>query len=92
MIQHMLSTSDNPFNPFTDYSEWLAWDTRAGYHTLGLQARVVVFPYEGSVEDQNIAIEYGLQDLMEELGEIQTAEGKPLYILVPDPDGVPTPA
>jgi hypothetical protein len=92
MIQHMLSTSDNPFNPFTQFSEWLAWDTRAGYHSLGLQARVVVFPYEGSTEDQNLAIEYGLQDLMAELGDITTVEGKPLYILVPEPEGAPASA
>lgn len=89
MVRHMLSTSDNPFNPFTQYEEWNAWDLRAGYHTLGLQARLVQFPYEGSESDQSLAIEYGLQDLMAELGEIKNVDGDPLYILVPDPQEDP---
>jgi hypothetical protein len=92
MVDHMLSTSDNPFNPFTQYEEWNAWDTLHGYHTLGLVARVVVFPMEASESDQSLAIEYGLQDIMAELGEIETPEGKPLYILVPEPEVIPQPA
>ncbi len=92
MKSHMLSTSDNPFNPFTHFEEWLAYDTRAGYHCLSLQARVVVFPYEASPADQDLAIEYGLQEIMEELGQIKNTDGQPLYILVPDPEGIETPA
>lgn len=29
----MLSTIDNPYNPFTDYDEWKAFDTLEGHNT-----------------------------------------------------------
>lgn len=35
----MLSTSDNPFNPHTEWDEWLTWDM-ARYNSLALLARV----------------------------------------------------
>lgn len=85
MVNHMLSTSDNPWNPFTHYDEWNAWDIAAGYNTLALLDRVVVFPIDASDADQSLAIEYGLQDIMEELGLIKNTEDQLLYILVTDP-------
>lgn len=30
----MLTTVDNPFNPFKDFDKWYAFDTRKGYNTL----------------------------------------------------------
>lgn len=88
MVVHMLSTSDNPFNPFTHNDEWEAWDLKAGYNTNALVDRVIAFPWDASDADQSLAIEYALQDIMAELGEIQNTEGKPLYVLVPDPEDV----
>jgi len=29
----MLSTSDNPYDPFTQYDDWFAYDEQAGYHS-----------------------------------------------------------
>lgn len=37
----MLTTTDNPFDPHTQWREWYAWDLRAGYNTPGLLARMV---------------------------------------------------
>lgn len=37
----MLTTTDNPFDPHTQWREWYAWDFRAGYNTPGLLARMV---------------------------------------------------
>lgn len=36
----MLSTSDNPFNPFEQFKEWYAFDVSHGYNTLGYLAAV----------------------------------------------------
>lgn len=36
-----LSTSDNPFNPLTDYDRWEAYDHQHGYDTAEYLARVV---------------------------------------------------
>lgn len=36
----MLSTIDNPFNPFVQYDEWFAFDASQGYDTPSYLARV----------------------------------------------------
>lgn len=61
----MLSTSDNPFNPFDDYQEWFAWDLRAGYNTPGMLARIAIVSPEQSEVDQSIAIEDAIDEIVE---------------------------
>ena len=36
----MITTPDNPWNPFTQWDEWYAWDVAAGYNTCGILARL----------------------------------------------------
>lgn len=36
----MLTTVDNPFNPFTNFDEWFQFDTTKGYNSCGLLARI----------------------------------------------------
>lgn len=36
----MLTTVDNPYNPFTNWEEWYKWDMINGYDTCGFLARV----------------------------------------------------
>lgn len=36
----MLTTRDNPFNPYTQWDSWLQWDRDHGYYTNELLARV----------------------------------------------------
>ena len=42
MIMHMLSTIDNPHDPFTEWDEWFAYDERAGHHSTSILGRVAV--------------------------------------------------
>ena len=35
----MLTTYDNPFNPFDDFEAWWKYDMRMGYNTCGVLAR-----------------------------------------------------
>lgn len=37
---YMLTTKDNPWNPFTNFEEWYAWDISHGYHTSAYLARI----------------------------------------------------
>lgn len=66
MDQHMLTTVDNPFNPFTQFDEWLAFDRRAQYNTLEFLARVTNSSPELSDADQELAIELAIDEIVRE--------------------------
>lgn len=38
--EYMLTTVDNPFDPFRQFDAWLRYDTAKGYNTCGYLARV----------------------------------------------------
>ncbi len=63
---HMLTTVDNPFNPFTQYSEWYAYDRNAGYFTTEFLARIVRTSHELSEADQELAIEAAIDEIVRE--------------------------
>lgn len=65
MDEYMLTTSDNPFNPFTEWDQWFAFDARAGYHTPAYLARVVRSSSELSESDQTIALNEGIDEILE---------------------------
>lgn len=66
MDLHMISTSDNPFSPVTDYDDWLAYDEAKGYYSNSLLARVVYTSYELSDVDRMQAIEDGIEEIVTE--------------------------
>ena len=66
MSESMLTTVDNPYNPFTQYDEWYAFDTRAGYHSTQLLARIVRTSDELSDADQSVAIELAIDEIVRE--------------------------
>jgi predicted P-loop ATPase/GTPase len=66
ITEHMLTTVDNPFDPFTQFEEWYQFDTTSGYDTLGLLARVAKVSSELSETDQELAIERAMNEIVEE--------------------------
>jgi hypothetical protein len=66
MVEHMLSTVDNPWNPFTHFDEWHSWDMAAGYHSMAFLARIVVTSDELSEADQSVAIEDAIEEIVRE--------------------------
>lgn len=64
--EYMLTTKDNPFDPFDQFREWYAYDLALGYNTLGLLDRVVVTSPELSSADQKLAIIQGMDEIVEE--------------------------
>jgi hypothetical protein len=66
MAQIALTTVDNPFDVFTQFDEWDAWDREHGYHTCAFLARVVRTSDELSITDQDLALEYGIDDIIKE--------------------------
>lgn len=66
VVEYMLTTVDNPFDPFTEFKQWLAWDTGKGYNTPGLLDRIVVSSDEMSEVDQALAIQDGIDEIVRE--------------------------
>ena len=65
MDDYMLSTSDNPFNPYLQWEQWYAFDVAAGYHTSAYLARLVVTSHELSDSDQDLAIKDAIDEIVE---------------------------
>lgn len=55
VVSYMLTTIDNPNNPFTEFNKWLQEDLSKGYNTLGLLADKAFTSNDLSDED-NIRI------------------------------------
>lgn len=64
--QYMLTTVDNPFNPFTQFDEWFQWDVSSGYNTAAFLARITKSSSELSEPDQALAIQDAIDEIIEE--------------------------
>ncbi len=64
--EYMLTTYDNPFDPFTQWDEWFAWDQGAGYHTPGLLDRISRMSDELSDVDQHHALQDAIDEIVRE--------------------------
>lgn len=63
---YLLTTEDNPFSPFTEFDKWLAFDEAAGHYTLALLARVTSTSDELSELDNDQAITFAIDEIVEE--------------------------
>lgn len=59
----MLTTDDNPINPFTNFREWYTYDMQLGYDTMGLLARVAAVPVNLSDMDRDQAIDDAMHEI-----------------------------
>lgn len=74
----MLSTSDNPYNPWIDYDKWYDWDQAAGYHTPQYIARLAN-TLAGLPDDQEqVAVDLAIASILD-----VNITGN--YIMVPEP-------
>lgn len=65
-MEHMLTTKDNPFDPFTQLDEWSAYDDIMGYGTLSYLARIVRTSENLSEADQSLALEAAIDEIVNE--------------------------
>lgn len=62
----MLTTVDNPFNPFEDFDGWYQWDEAHGYCTCGLLARYCKASIGLSERDQQISTALAVDAILSE--------------------------
>lgn len=65
-IEVMITTVDNPHDPFTDFWNWYQWDERAGYHTTSFLARIVQTSNEISDADWDLAMDQAIDEIVKE--------------------------
>lgn len=65
MRECMLTTLDNPYDPFTEYDMWLTFDEQQGYYTNQYLARVSYTAEDLTDEEEAQAIEDAIDEIME---------------------------
>lgn len=65
MKQSMLSTRDNPFNPFTEWEDWFAYDIQKNYNTPGLLDRLTMNSNSLTDEENSYEINKAIDDWLE---------------------------
>ena len=60
----MLTTTDNPYDPFSQFDDWYAFDEQKGYHTCGYLARICKSSEDFSEEAEKEAIEDAIDEIV----------------------------
>ena len=60
----MLTTVDNPFDPFTQFDEWNSFDVGKGYFTCSYLARFAYTSSDLSDSDQMLAVESAIDEIV----------------------------
>ena len=63
--EQMLTTIDNPYDPFTEWDDWFAYDEQKGYHTCGLLARMALTSVYLTEEENIIEINHAINNILE---------------------------
>ena len=61
----MLTTTDNPFNPFEDFSKWFLYDTEKGYNSCAYLARIARTSEQLSDNENLEEIERAIDEIIE---------------------------
>lgn len=64
MAESMLTTIDNPYNPFIQFEEWKAFDESKGYFTCEYLGRIARTSHELSEVDNSLAIEEAINEVL----------------------------
>ena len=62
--QYAITTFDNPWDPFTQFEEWLAFDNERGYNTLNKLSRVANLPSDLTDEEEKIETEKAIDAII----------------------------
>ncbi len=62
--QCMLTTIDNPFNPFDDFNSWFLFDMEKGYDSCGRMVRVANLSDDLTEKEENKEIERAIDEII----------------------------
>lgn len=63
-MKTMLSTIDNPFNPFEDFDSWFLFDVEKGYNSCSYLARIAKTSNEFTEEEEAEEIERAIDEII----------------------------
>lgn len=64
----MITTFDNPYDPMTQYEDWLAFDEQKGYYTNSYLARIARTSPELTPEENEEEIERAINEIIKQNG------------------------
>lgn len=64
MVECMLTTFDNPYDPFDQYDDWLQYDLEAGYMTNSYLARIAMLSESLSDQETSDEIERAIDEII----------------------------
>ena len=65
MRQVMITTNDNPFDPFDNFDEWFHYDCEKGYYSCSVLMRIASFKDDFTDLERNIEIERAIDAIVE---------------------------
>lgn len=60
----MLTTVDNPYDPFTQFSKWFLYDEEKGYHTCSYLGRIAKTSDDLTDEENNLMIRQAIEEII----------------------------
>jgi hypothetical protein len=60
----MLTTFDNPYNPFEQFTSWFLFDVEKGYNTCSYLARIARTSDQLSEEENELEIERAIDEII----------------------------
>ena len=60
----MLSTIDNPYNPFEQFESWFLFDTEKGWNSSSYLARIAQLTDDMSENEKDIEIERAIDEII----------------------------
>lgn len=60
----MLTTIDNPYDPFDQFDLWFMFDVEKGYNTCGYLARIAKITDDMSEKEEDIEIERAIDEII----------------------------
>ena len=60
----MLTTFDNPYDPFEQFSSWFLFDVEKGYNTCSYLGRITNFSDDMSTKEENEEIERAIDEII----------------------------